>query len=653
MSAMLETLSTEAEVRASAERSFSFVSRLARQPLTVACGLALLVVVLASLFAPLLAPYGPLEQDLLNAYAKPSAEHLLGTDQLGRDLLSRILYGGRVTLLGMVQAVAVCTVLGLMLGLLAGTLGGWVELAVMRICDVLFAVPSLVILLVILAIFGQNETAAMVTFGVIMSPTLTRVVYSATVAVREEPYVAGARVAGLTNVQIMRRHILPAVAGPALTQISIVAALACLVEAAIGFLGLGVAPPTPSWGYLVTDEQQAIALNAWMLVPTGGVIAVVALALTLIGNGIRDAYVGRSSGSTKAYSWRALTARVTKSDRAPSPAEPVRPTTAAVLSVTGMTVDLPGPSREVRIVDGVSFDVRAGEALGIVGESGCGKSMTISGVLRVLPLGARLSAHSISFKGVELTDLDEAQMNALRGTGIGFISQEPISSLNPAFTVGHQLTEAVRLHRGVGRAEALNVVRDLMGRVRLPDPDVVAKKYPHELSGGMAQRIAIARALAGEPELLIADEPTTALDVSVQAEILDLLRDLREQSGMALILVTHDWGVVAEACDRALVMYAGEVVEASDIRSLVTTPEHPYTRALLRSSSVGAEPRRSLPVIPGVVPKPGSWPIGCRFASRCGEVEERCTTAPIPLIPVADDASARCIHASAALEAAR
>ena len=260
-----------------------------------------------------------------------------------------------------------------------------------------------------------------------------------------------------------------------------------------------------------------------------------------------------------------------------------------------MSVDLARGKGELRIVDGVSFDVRPGEALGIVGESGCGKSMTISGVLRVLPLGARLAAESISFKGVELTSLSEREMNAYRGTGIAFISQEPISSLNPAFTVGHQLAEAVRLHLKVGKAEARRMARELMTRVRLPEPDVVAKKYPHELSGGMAQRIAIARALAGEPELLIADEPTTALDVSVQSEILDLLRDLREQTGMSLILVTHDWGVVAEACDRALVMYAGEVVETADVRSLVRAPEHPYTRALLKSSSVGVEPRQASP----------------------------------------------------------
>lgn len=654
MSAVIETVSAGAEVRAAAERSAGFGARVLRQPLTVGCGAVLLAIVLATLFAPLLAPSGPFEQDLLNTYAKPSSEHLLGTDQLGRDILTRLLYGGRVTFLGVVQAVAVCTTIGLLLGIVAGTLGGWVELAVMRVCDILLAVPGLVILLVVLAIFGQNETAAMITFGVIMSPTLIRVVYSATVAVREEPYVAGARVAGLSSIQIMRRHVLPAVAGPTLTQISIVAALACLVEAAIGFLGLGVAPPAPSWGNMVTDAQQAVLLNPWMLVPTGGTIAVVALALTLIGNGIRDAYVGRSSGSVKAYSWRALTAQVARTeptlvDDAPQPTQAAE----AVLRVKDMTVSLERGKSQLRIVDGVSFEVRPGEALGIVGESGCGKSMTISGVLRVLPLGARIAATSITFKGAELTTVSEREMNSFRGTGIAFISQEPISSLNPAFTVGHQLTEAVRLHRKLGKAEARRVVRDLMTRVRLPEPDVVAKKYPHELSGGMAQRIAIARALAGEPELLIADEPTTALDVSVQAEILDLLRDLREQSGMALILVTHDWGVVAEACDRAMVMYAGQVVETADVRTLVRTPHHPYTQALLRSSSVGTAPRQLLPVITGVVPMPGSWPQGCRFASRCALAEERCAAAPIPLVATADDASARCVRVEPVMSEAR
>jgi peptide/nickel transport system permease protein len=646
MSAVIESAASAEEFRRSAERGAGFFSRLVRQPLVVVCGLVLLVVVVGCLLAPWVSPHGPLEQDLRNIYAKPSADHLLGTDQLGRDILSRMLQGGRVTLAGIAQAVVVCTVIGLFLGMAAGTLGGWVELVAMRLCDLLLAIPGLVMLLVVLGIYGNNETAAMVTLGVIMSPTLARVVYSATIAVREEPYVAGARVAGLTRLQIMRRHILAGVAGPALTQISIVAAVACLVEAGIGYLGLGVAPPAPSWGNMVTDAQQAMPFDAWMLVPTGGIITVVTLSLTLIGNGVRDAYMGRSSGSTKAYSWRALAASVSQ------PLTPARAGEAplgrtAVLSVNRMTVSLPRGKEKVPIVDSVSFDINPGEAVAIVGESGCGKSMTISGILRVLPMGAHVQAASITFKGVELTALSERQMNAYRGTGIGFISQEPISSLNPAFTVGHQLEEAVRLHQGVGKPQARQIAHELMTRVRLPEPDVVARKYPHELSGGMAQRIAIARALAGKPELLIADEPTTALDVSVQCEILDLLRDLREQSGMALILVTHDWGVVAETCDRALVMYAGQIVERADVSSLISRPEHPYTRALLQSSSVGVAPRKPLPVIAGTVPTPGSWPLGCRFASRCDLAIDDCRVGFIPMVALGEGAAARCIRTAA------
>ncbi|MEX0158727.1 MULTISPECIES: dipeptide/oligopeptide/nickel ABC transporter permease/ATP-binding protein [unclassified Microbacterium] len=643
MTALVDGPAARDVSRRAAVRSAGFLYRLVREPIVVVCAAALLLVVAACVLAPWVAPYGPLEQDLQNTLGGPSAAHLLGTDQLGRDILSRILYGGQVTLLGIVQAVAVCTVIGLPLGIAAGTLGGWVESVAMRLCDLLLAVPGLVMLLVILGIYGNNETAAMITLGVIMSPTLARVVYSATIAVREELYVAGARVAGLTSPQIMRRHVLSGVTGPALTQISIVAAVACLVEAGIGYLGLGVAPPTPSWGNLVTDAQQAMPIDAWMLFPTGGIITVVTLSLTLLGNGIRDAYMGRSSGSTKAFSWRALAARVSRIVVS-MPASDAPVVQNAVLRVDNMTVSLPRGEESVTIVEAVSFEVGAGEAVAIVGESGCGKSMTISGVLRVLPMGGYVECASVSFKGVELSTLTERQMNAYRGSGIAFISQEPISSLDPAFTVGHQLEEAVRLHRRVSKRAARRVVLDLMAQVRLPDPETVAKKYPHELSGGMAQRIAIARALAGEPELLIADEPTTALDVSVQGEILDLLRDLREQTGMALILVTHDWGVVAEACDRALVMYAGQIMESADVHSIISRPAHPYTRALLRSSSVGVAPRELLPVIPGSVPPPGSWPEGCRFASRCDLAVDACRTEPIPLVVLDDGARARCIR---------
>jgi peptide/nickel transport system permease protein len=380
-----------------------------------------------------------------------------------------------------------------------------------------------------------------------------------------------------------------------------------------------------------------------MLFPAGGIIAIVALALTLLGNGVRDAYAGRSSGFTQQLSWRSMSARVRKIGRPDTDQARRQEALSPLLDVRHLSVSLPSKKGEVLIVDNVSFSVMAGEALGIVGESGCGKSMTISGVLRVLPPGATVTAESVLFRGTELMALSERRMTEQRGAGIAFISQEPISSLDPVFTVGDQLAEAVRLHRKTSRTESKRVALGLMEQVRLPDHETVARKYPHELSGGMAQRIAIARALAGEPRLLIADEPTTALDVSVQAEILDLLRDLRQSTGMALIVVTHDWGVVAEACDRAVVMYAGQVVETATVAELIAAPEHPYSRALLESSPDRAAPREMLRVIPGVVPAPGSWPTTCRFANRCPLVHDSCLAEPIPLLTSVEGRTARCV----------
>ncbi|MBM2614692.1 ABC transporter ATP-binding protein [Actinoplanes sp. LDG1-06] len=231
----------------------------------------------------------------------------------------------------------------------------------------------------------------------------------------------------------------------------------------------------------------------------------------------------------------------------------------------------------------------------------------------------------------------------MRGKRIAYISQEPISSLDPLHVAGRQVAEAVRAHRGVSRAEAKRIALELLASVRLPDPEAVYAKYPHEMSGGMAQRVAIARALAGEPELLIADEPTTALDVSVQAGVLDLLVDLRDQRGMALILVTHDWGVLADACDRAIVMYAGQIVEDAPTRDLIAAPRHPYSAALLESIPAKVDPGAMLPMIGGTVPPPSNWPTSCRFAGRCRFATDDCTHAPIPLTRT-DTGVSRCVH---------
>ncbi|MBU2664102.1 dipeptide/oligopeptide/nickel ABC transporter permease/ATP-binding protein [Actinoplanes bogorensis] len=621
--------------------------RLLRQPLAIACLAVITLVVLACVFASLVAPYDPYAQDLANILSGPSGTHWLGTDALGRDVLSRILYGGRVTLFGTLQAVVTYVVIGVSIGLIAGTIGGIVDSILMRVADVIQSIPALITLLVVLAVFGRSETAAMVSFGIFASAGLMRVVRGVSMIARTEPYVAAGTVAGLGPFQILWRHIRPAVIGPVLTQVSLFAGIAMLVEASLGFLNLGVLPPAASWGNLVSDAQLAINRQQWLLVPTGGIVALMCLCLTLLGIALRDTYSSKSTAGGKSLSsWRSFAATMRRVPATPAAAAP------ALVSEYSQTAgreillevqDLSVAVGDLTLVDGVSFDVGRGETIGIVGESGCGKSMTVSGLLRVPPPGATISAARLTLGGEDLLGLSEQQMHKVRGKRIAYISQEPISSLDPLHVAGRQVAEAVRAHRGVSRSEARRIALELLASVRLPDPEAVYTKYPHEMSGGMAQRVAIARALAGEPELLIADEPTTALDVSVQAGVLDLLVDLRDQRGMSLILVTHDWGVLADVCDRAIVMYAGQIVEDAPTADLIAAPRHPYSAALLESIPAKVAPGVLLPMIGGTVPAPADWPSSCRFAGRCRFATDDCTHAPIPLTPTVTGVS-RCVH---------
>ncbi|HEU4702866.1 MAG TPA: ABC transporter ATP-binding protein, partial [Conexibacter sp.] len=287
------------------------------------------------------------------------------------------------------------------------------------------------------------------------------------------------------------------------------------------------------------------------------------------------------------------------------------------------------------------------------GESGCGKTVTAMSLLGLLPGGGQITAGRILFDGRDLAAMDEDELRSVRGKQIGLISQEPMVSLNPAFRVGWQLAHCLRVHHGISRGEARVRAVELLDRVQLPDPAAVAERYPYELSGGMAQRVAIARALSGDPKLLIADEPTTALDVTVQAEIIDLLREIQRDQGMAILLVTHDWGVIADICDRAVVMYAGEVVERADIKPIFREPLHPYTRALLSSNPHNAPEAEFLPTIPGSVPRPGAWPRGCHFHPRCTYATTDCREGVIPLKRPAQERETRCIHYEKLLDAPR
>ena len=322
----------------------------------------------------------------------------------------------------------------------------------------------------------------------------------------------------------------------------------------------------------------------------------------------------------------------------------------ALLSVSDLSVEFRTSAGPVRAVNGISFDVAAGETIGIVGESGSGKSVTSRAIMGLLPTRTSTVRGSVTLSGDQLIGLPERQYRKIRGERVAMVFQDPLTALNPLYQAGEQVAEALRFHFGLSRSAAMARSRDLFADVGLPDPDGVVKKYPHELSGGMRQRVMIAMALACEPELLIADEPTTALDVTIQAQILELLRDLVRDRGMALLLITHDLGVVRELCERAIVLYAGRIAEVAPVEQLFAAPHHPYTAGLAASNPQIASRRARLPQIAGAPPNPADSPPGCPFSPRCPAALAACSTDIPPLVATTNGRLAAC-HRSAELVA--
>ena len=643
--------------------SAGLVRRVLRKPLGVVSGVVVILIVGSSVAAPWLAPDNPLEQSLRIVKQGPTAAHLLGTDSLGRDVLSRLLFGGQDSLSGVLVAVVSMLIIAIPLGILAGYVGGLADRVILRVVDVLLSIPGTIITLAVLAIFNNSMFVAMVSVGVLASGAFIRVFRSAALSVRQELYIGAARVSGLGQVRIMAAHVLPQIRGVLLVQVTLFSAATLGIQTGLAFLAFGPPPPAPTWGGMVAEAATLIQTDPWMLVPTGGVIAVTTLALCLLGDALRDANQERFTLAGLAGAKRArpdspargiasvVTAAVVTSidfssadvSTADHDGEAGMPATPdAVLSVRGLTVGFGAAGRETTAIQRANFDVLPGEIVGLVGESGSGKTVTALALLGLLGVNGRITGGSIRLGGEELVGMPAARLREVRGAQIAMISQEPMVALDPSFRVGSQIAEAVRAHDRISRADARARTAELLEAVRL-DPSV-ASRYPHEISGGMAQRVAIAMALAGQPKVLIADEPTTALDVTVQAEILDLLRSLQEQTGMAVILVSHDWGVVADLCSRAIVMYAGEVVERASVAELFSAPKHPYTAALLRSNPHGAEPGKPLPTIGGSVPAPHQWPVGCHFAARCPLATDECLSAPIEMVHLDGKRASRCIH---------
>ncbi len=612
-------------------------------PVSVASLLWLVLVVVVSAFASLLAPYNPLQNNLNALLQGPSLHHLLGTDELGRDVLSRLMFGGSTLLWGAAEATAVALLLGVPAGLLAGYSGRTADRVLTWVADLSFALPAFIIVVALAVIYPQNVVVLMGALGVISAGGVLRFTRNLTRAVRNELYVDAARVAGLRRRQILMRHILPVIAPPLVVQAFVGMAVGLIVLASLSFLGLGTNPETPNWGQMIYDASQQITSGPWLLVPSGAVLILTVMALNFLGNSVRDLAPGtRPSGRARQPRLRRGTGQ--RDLLARGSAGPIQPSADQLLRVRDLVVAFPAPDQEgvQPVVDHVSFDVAAGETFGLVGESGCGKSMSVLAIPGLVPAPGLIASGSILFDGVELAGASSRILGKVRGCRIGFISQEPMSALDPSFTVGSQLREVLRRHAGIGRRATRARCSELLSEVGIPDPAGTAKRFPHQISGGMAQRVAIAMALSGEPDLLIADEPTTALDVTVQAEILDLLRGLSERRNMALLLVTHDLGVVADVCDRVAVMYAGQIVEQGSAAELLSDPRHPYTIGLLSSMPGAAKPGTALLAIPGTVPVPRDWPAWCRFEPRCSMAADACRVGAIALTGLGPGRLSRC-----------
>jgi len=578
------------------------IRRLFKNPLGIVAMTILTVISLLALLAPVLAPFDQNYANIAKTLADPDSVNILGTDSAGRDVWSRLLYGAQLTLLSALLCAGVAIAIGLPAGLIAGYYAGKFEAVSNWVVGILMSLPGLIVLLTIRAAFGPSVWMSMIAFGILISPSYFRLTRTAVQSVRNELYVDAARVSGLSDLSIIARHIFSVVRAPIIIQTAAIAGVAIAIQSGLEFLGLGD-PTKATWGVMLSEGFKNVYLNPTLLFWPALAMALTIGALVLLGNAIRDALEdGEKIKHRKKKAMRE------SSTAAPVAARPTRKSTAAVVpgtehhlvKVTNLGVGYPQADGSIKkVVDDVSFHVDRGEILGIVGESGSGKSQTAFSILGLLPDNARIVAGSIQFDGSYTVApgeerVSQERLSKLRGKRISYIPQEPMSNLDPAFTIGYQLVTPMVRVLGISKAEARKRALKLLTDVGIANPERTFNAYPHEVSGGMAQRVLIAGAISCEPDLVIADEPTTALDVTVQADVLDLLRELQQRLNIGVILVTHNFGVVADLCDRVAVMQNGRLVEEGSVRDILRNPQEPYTQTLLASMLEGKEPMSML-----------------------------------------------------------
>lgn len=641
------------------------------------CLTIIAIIALAAIFAPLVAPFDPLASGV--PVQPPGAEHWFGTDRQGRDIFSRLVYGGRYSLTIGLGATLCALLAAVVLGSIAATAPKWISETLMRVMDVIMSFPGIALAAVFVAVFGKSLPVLILTIAFLYVPQLTRIVRANILDQYGEDYVAAVRVMGASTPRIIVKHVARNTMAPVLVFSTVLVADAIVFEASLSFLQAGVPDPEPSWGNVIAAGRNLLMSGAWWATFFPGLlIMITVLCLNILSEGMTDAMVAprarkitadaastdeataileeaqAPTGDGESAAERADGRLVEDAGPIITVANPVLEATTTVvpleerlqalrstelartdrlvldthaaplLEVQNLSISFPRHG-DVNVVDNVSFTVRPGETMALVGESGCGKSITSLAIMGLLDPRATISG-KILFDGEDLLEMTARQRNALRGHEIAMIYQDALSSLNPAMLIRSQMKQLTS--RGGTRS-----AEDLLRLVGL-DPQRTLASYPHELSGGQRQRVLIAMALTRNPRLVIADEPTTALDVTVQAQVVELLNSLREELGFAMVFVSHDLALVAEIAHRITVMYAGQVVEQATTRELLTQPVHEYTRGLLGAVLSIESGSHRLHQVRGTVPSPRDFPVGDRFAPRSSDPARRAGVTPVRrLIP--------------------
>jgi peptide/nickel transport system permease protein len=615
----------------------NFLKIVAKNRLAAFGGILLLIILTLSILAPILPLKEPNITNTADRFMVPfEGGHILGTDHLGRDLLSRLLWGTQLSLAVGFAAAFIAATFGSILGAIAGFYGQKTDNIIMRFIDMLMAFPYILLALAIVAALGPGLFNALIAVALVNIPFFARNIRGVTVTLANKEFIEAARLSGMSNLRILIVEIFPNLLPMIVIAMSTTVGWMILETAGLSFLGLGSQPPQADLGSMLGEARSALITNPHTSFVPGIMIFCIVIGINLFGDGVRDALDPRLK---KGSLIRPLPQTIYEGgDTQPQPS-------TKLLSVQNLSTQFHVNQDVYQSSNDVSFEIQEGECLGLIGESGSGKSVTALSVTSLVasPPGV-IKKGSVNYKNQNLLALPYEELRSIRGNKISYIFQDPLTTLHPLHTIGDQLLEALQAHDSkLSTSESISKSKDLLKSVQIPNPDNVWDVYPHQLSGGMRQRVCIAMALINDPELIIADEPTTALDVTVQAQILNILNSLRKERKLSILFISHDFGVISQLCDRVIVMYAGSIVEEGPVKNIMQQAAHPYTSELIKCVPQLGNKEHALHSIPGNPPSLNQLPEGCAFANRCQYKQDQCLKGSVP-VSSKDNRSYKCFY---------